>query len=163
MTCYIWLRSVESFNIRRDVRSETLSTDPPGPSPSQRCTAVQYAVATKATQPQHVHCISRAQCVQTKSIAGLSFWGLFLLSGPCVPACKLMRTAARGALLALLLSLFGEGALGTCSGFGGRERGGQSHQLVCNQVRALPVASTMPSVNSRDGIQQCVEYEDSSI
>ncbi|CAM9874881.1 unnamed protein product, partial [Ectocarpus sp. 12 AP-2014] len=46
-----------------------------------------------------------------------------------------MRTAAaaRGALLALLLSLLGEGALGTCSRFEGREGGGRSHQLVCNQ------------------------------
>lgn len=75
-----------------------------------------------------------------------------------MPASKLMRTAAaaRGALLALLLSLLGEGALGTCSRFGGREGGGKSHQLVCNQVRAfLGVHHKVVHEYSRDETQQC--------
>ncbi|CAN0425718.1 unnamed protein product, partial [Ectocarpus sp. 8 AP-2014] len=95
------------------------------------------------------HCISRAQCIETQSVAGLS-WQL-LLSGPCVPASKLMRTAAaaRGALLALLLSLLGEGALGTCSRFGGREGGRKSHQLVCNQQPHSSATTATSTTSSR--------------
>ncbi|CAM9839728.1 unnamed protein product, partial [Ectocarpus sp. 13 AM-2016] len=60
-----------------------------------------------------------------------------------------MRTAAaaRGALLALLLSLLGEGALGTCSRFEGREGGGKFHQLVRNQ-QPHSSASTASSTRS---------------
>ncbi|CAM9430266.1 unnamed protein product, partial [Ectocarpus fasciculatus] len=62
-----------------------------------------------------------------------------------------MRTAAIGALLALLLSLLGEGAVGACQRFGGREGAGPSHQPVCNQQPRSSATTRTPTFTATSG------------